>query len=373
MKSYNERSHICAKNIKPYRMGTDDVANYVDLDKIGICFDRKDLIAMSRASNSSSFGMDADLVAPLTTASITTPIQFLQAWLPGFVEILTAARKIDELVGITTQGRWEDEEIVQGLLENTGESVPYGDYTQVPLASWNTNFERRTIVRFEEGMQVGRLEEARAAAMQVNAAEAKREAAARALEISRNRIGFFGYNDGDNRTFGILNDPELPAYVTVPIGDSGDTFWSTKTFLEITSDIRSWLSALRIQSQDNIDPGSTPLVMGLAMSARDFLSVTSDFGNSVQDWLSSTYSNIRIVSVPEFDEADGGENVGYLYAESVDDSSSDDNRTFVQVVPSKFQSLGVEQNAKDYVEDYTNATAGILTKRPYAIFRASGI
>ena len=52
-------------------------------------------------------------------------------------------------------GSWEDEQIVQGILESTGASQFYSDYTNVPLSSWNTNFNYRTVVRFEEGMKVG--------------------------------------------------------------------------------------------------------------------------------------------------------------------------------------------------------------------------
>ena len=45
----------------------------------------------------------------------------------------------------------------------------------------------------------------------------------------------------------------------------------------------------------------------------------------------------------------------------------------IQVVPAKFMALGVEQQSKGFVEDYTNATAGIMVKRPWAVYRASGI
>jgi hypothetical protein len=364
----NELSHLRANQVRPYIMGKDSVKNYQALAKLGICLDEKDIMDM----HAKGYGFDAALTAPLTTASVTTPIQFLQAWLPGFVAIITAARRIDALIGITTQGRWEDEEIVQGIMEHTGNSVPYGDLTNVPQASWNTNFETRTIIRFEEGLTVGRLEEARAAAMRASSPEEKRKAAGTALEIVRNLIGFYGYNSGANKTYGLLNDPSLPAYADV-IAGTGGTEWMYKTFLEITADIREMISALRVQSQDRIDPSKTPLVLALAMSARDFMSVTSDFGNSVAQWLQETYPNVRVESVPEFDGANGGDNVMYLFAEQVDDESTDDSRTFVQVVPAKFQTLGVEQKSKSYMEDYTNATAGTLLKRPFAVIRRSAI
>ena len=70
--------------------------------------------------------------------------------------------------------------------------------------------------------------------------------------------------------------------------------------------------------------------------------------------------------------ANAGDNVAYLYAESDSESGSDDNRTWVQVVPQKFMTLGVMQMTKAYEEDYTNATAGVMCKRPYAVVRYYG-
>lgn len=373
-----EISHLGPRQVRPYKSTGADAADlFANLAKFGIGIDAQDLESMFNAHRRGmpmlGGAMDAALTPLITTPSLATPVQFLQAWLPGFVFVVTQARKIDELIGLTMQGRWEDEEIVQGILERTGETSVYGDLTNIPLSSWNTNFETRTIVRFEEGMSVGRLEEARSAAMRVNSAESKRSAAAEALEITRNFVGFFGFNGGANRTFGFLNDPNLPAYVTVADGASTDPEWDTKTFLEITADIRSWYQALRSQSGDRIDPGKEAVTMALATDVYDSLSVTSTFGNSVMQWLNETYPNTRVISAPELNGANGGANVAYLYAEGVVDESTDDRRTWLQVVPSKFQSLGVDQQAKRYIEDYSNATAGALLKRPWAVYRASGI
>lgn len=347
------------------------------LRQIGICFGASDVAKMNHllgAGGGGATGMDANFTSPLTVGSMTTPIQFLQEWLPGFVEILTAARKIDNLVGVTTQGSFEDEEIVQGVMEHKGEPTPYGDFTNTPQASWNVEFIKRTVVRFEEGMQVGRLEEMRAAKMLVNSAASKRQAAASALEINRNKIGFYGYNGGLNRTYGFLNDPALPAYVGVPNGAGGSSLWALKTFLEITTDLLTWLTALRVNSRDVIDVKKTPLMLALPTAAVDRLSTVSDADHrSVYVWLAENYPNVTIESIPELDAANGGDNAAYLYAMSIEGSGSDDSRTFIQVVPARFQSMGVDQKTKSYEESYANATAGIMLKRPYAVYRASGI
>lgn len=358
-----EHSFLAPRNVRPLKLTADDLKNGLpDLSRLGIGLDEKTVAKMVA-------GIGMDNQEPLvTTASITTPVQFLQNWLPGFVHVITAARKIDELVGISTIGSWEDEEVVQGILELTGQSVPYGDYTNVPFSSWNANYERRTVVRFEEGMRVGSLEEARAARVRINSASSKRDAAALSLEIQRNNVGFYGFNNGANRTYGFLNDPALPAYANATNGD-----WATATFLEITQDIREAIQSLRTQSQDTIDPQTTDITLALATDVVDYLSTVSDLGITVWDWLKQSYPRVRVVSAPQLNDAEGGENVMYVYAETVNDGSSDDNRTFIQVVPAKFQLLGVSRLTKAYEEDYVNATAGVMCKRPYAVVRRAGI
>ena len=363
-----EKSYISPRQVGSVQMSADDVADFAALGQLGINLPSQQVQAMA------NWAMDSGNQADITSPSMTTPVQFLQNWLPGFVKVITAARKIDDLVGISTTGSWEDEEIVQGILEPIGNALPYGDYTNVPLASWNTNFVRRTVIRFEKGIKVGMLEEARASRIRVSTSSEKRASAALSLEIQRNLVGFNGYNGGNNLTYGFLNDPSLPAYVTVAAtGTGSSTLWSTKSFLQIVADIRVAAAQLQTQSQDTINPEDAELTLALPTDAYQYLSVTSDFGISVRDWLSKTYAKLRVISAPQLNYANGGANVFYLYAEKVADGGSDDERTWVQVVPAKFQALGVEKQAKAYVEDYSNATAGTLLKRPYAVCRYSGI
>ena len=363
-----EKSYISPRQVGSVQMSADDVADFAALGQLGINLPSQQVQAMA------NWAMDSGNQADITSPSMTTPVQFLQNWLPGFVKVITAARKIDDLVGISTTGSWEDEEIVQGILEPIGNALPYGDYTNVPLASWNTNFVHRTVIRFEKGIKVGMLEEARASRIRVSTSSEKRASAALSLEIQRNLVGFNGYNGGNNLTYGFLNDPSLPAYVTVAAtGTGSSTLWSTKTFLQIVADIRVAAAQLQTQSQDTINPEDAELTLALPTDAYQYLSVTSDFGISVRDWLSKTYAKLRVISAPQLNYANGGANVFYLYAEKVADGGSDDERTWVQVVPAKFQALGVEKQAKAYVEDYSNATAGTLLKRPYAVCRYSGI
>jgi len=359
-----EISYVSGRNIKQIK--NFDAKGYQSLKKIGVTFDHKKISGMMHA-------MDA-IQSPVTTPSVTTPIQFLQEWLPGFVNVITAVRRIDEIVGIMTAGAWEDQEIVIGIKEDTNVALQYGDTTNIPLASWNVNFNKRTIVRMEQGMLVGILEEAQASRMMISSSAEKRASCALSLEVVRNLIGFYGYNNGSNLTYGFLNDPQLPAYVTVPNGVSGSPLWSRKTYLEIVADIKNMCQKLRTQSLDNIDPERDELTLVVATAAAEFLTQSTDFGYSVRKWINENHPKMRIISAPELNAANGGANVAYMFADTVNDTgSTDGGKTFIQVVPQKFMVTGVQAQAKGYLEDYSNATAGTILKRPWAVTRVTGI
>lgn len=366
-------SRLAPHQVKPLSMPVDKVSEFRDLERIGIGFEPRYLRG---ACDRMSSAMDATWAAnpaAVTTPSIVAPIQFLQNWLPGFVKVLTAARKIDELIGVETIGNWRDEWVVQGIIEPMGSIAVYKDGTNVPLADWNPNWNQRTIVRFESGILVGRLEQERASAAMMNADAEKRAASVLNLEIFRNLVGFYGFNNGSNNTYGYLNDPGLPNYVTVATGAAGFT-WALKTFNEITQDIITGMNQLQTQSQDVIDPETTPTTLGIPMSVAQQLSKVNELGNlSVRMWIKANYPKCRIVTAPQLTGANGGANVFYIHADAVEDGGTDDKRVFAHIVPAKFMALGVEQRAKSYVEDFTNATAGVMLKRPYSVVRYTGI
>ena len=359
------------RQVRPFSM---DGASLEDLAQVGVQFPRRATDDLRAAYP--GFSMDAAAgPATVNMASAGVPVQFLQTLLPGTVRVVTAARKIDDLIGRTIAGKWHDEEIVQTIVELTGQARPYGDYTDGPLANFKTDFERRTVVRFEMDLEVPVLEEERAAEIRQNSGELKRSAAAKALAIEHNRVGFFGYSDGECKTYGFLNDPNLPAYQTVPAGASASTLWQNKTFEEITGDLLLAASRLRTASGEAIDPEKDPCVLALSSSVREFLNKTNEHGMSVKQWIKENYPNWRIDSAPELDGANGGANVFYLYAEEVPGGEGEEGvqKVIEQYVPAVFRLIGVERRAKGVYEVDSSATAGVMVKIPFAITRYAGV
>lgn len=359
-----ERSYIAPRKVSAIDAAKVKADQYRALSAIGLDFSESIVTRMASAFD----GLDA----PTLTNAITTPVQFLQNWLPGFVYVMTQPRDIDYLIGITTIGNAIDEEIVQPTLEHAGKTALYGDLTNIPLAGVGNGFERRTITRHEMGLRVGWLEEQRAGRAAVNVASEKRAAAGLALEITRNRIGFYGFNGGANLTYGFLNDPGLPAYVAVPAGVGGST-WALKTMDEICGDIRIILGALQDTSKGLVNVRTTPITLAVSLAVVNQLTKINAFGMSVEDWLAKAYPNVTVKASVDLNGANGGANVMYAYAENVPGTGTDGGRVIEQFVPSKFQMLGSEKGAKHYTEDFLMATAGVMVKRPWAVKRYTGL
>lgn len=329
-------------------------------------------------SYAKAYGMDAAITVPglnlNTNQAGGVYAQFLQTWLTGQVRVAVTPRKADLLMGVTTAGSWEDEELIQEILELVGVAQPYSDFGNIPLSSWRLSYERRGIVRFEEGLQVGELEGLRSGRIGIDSAATKREAAQLALEIARNRVAFFGYQTSTTRpVYGFLNDPNAPAYQN---NASGKT-WDVATREEQIKDILTGLAALRRNTKEVVDPKTTPITLAVASDQIDYLSTPggtgSNTGETALDWLQKNYPNVTLESVYELNKAVGGKNAFYLYANSIADTGTDGGSVIEQIVQTKLRPLGVDTSIKVVTEDFTNATSGVLVKRPFGMYRASGI
>lgn len=311
--------------------------------------------------------MDSALSGPAMSGGFIQR-EMLQHVLPGLIRTATRVRVLDEITGVVTAGQWHDEEIILNVATPAAKAELYGDHTNIPLASYAQDQERRGIVRFEQGFQVGKLEAARQSAAGFEAAAEKRNAATESLEQGRERIGYYGFNSPETRVFGLMNEPNLPPYETAAAK------WKGGTFANITKDITDMFSQLETRS-GGIIKDDTSITLTLPLGYRSALNVANPVarGETVYQWVKENYPNIRFVFSPEFVGANGGSDVAYMFAETVDDGSTATSAVILQVVPVKYQLIGSESQIKGYLEDATNATAGVIVTRPWAITRLTGI
>lgn len=331
------------------KLGSDAKIGFEDLENLGVGL---------RA-------MDSALTGPAVTNGAMLS-HMLQTWLPGTLRVVTQVRNIDEIAGITTVGRWEDESINVRVAEPAAKAELYGDSTNIPLADYRQSVESRGIVRFEQGFQVGKLEDARQAAIGYQAADEKRRAATESLDISRNQVGFYGFNQPDTNVYGLLNDPSLPAFV------SATTPWLSANFDQLVSEFTGMYNQLETQMGGELKD-TAKLVLVLPTGYRSIFSVYSPAasGMTFRQWLNENFPNVRVVTTAEFKDANGGLDVAYLFVENAADQDESDitGASLIQAVPVRYQVLGSENRIKGYIEDAINATAGIFVLRPWAFAR----
>ena len=329
------------------------------------------LDALGVNENVYNTGMDAE--APYISGGVSARQPLFTKYLPGVVSDLTTVRKIDTLVGQLTVGSYLDQDVMQMIQERTGEAKSYSEGTQIPYTSYATSYERRDLVKFVIGTKSDMISDGRMSLTGVNPEQVKMSAAVTGLEIVRNQVAFNGFTDGENKTYGFLNDPNLPAPITLPNGASTKPEWVNKTLAEKQKDFNNAVSSLMNTTGGNFDPTMDNFTLALALSVAGTLNDTNEYGISMTSWINDTYPKCRVVYVPEFNGVNGGANVFYMYVENMKLNSSDNGSVIDGIVTEKFMSIGKAQEIGGYKEGFINAIGGVLVKRPYAIYRATGV
>lgn len=326
-------------------------------------------ISFNDKSSAIKYVMDAIPTAGLTDPTAQVPVQFLQHWMEKIITVVTQATTADDFIGRSTYGEWFQESVVLRVRELTGIPGLYGDHAQAPLSGYNYNQEERTIVRFSQGILTGALEEARMAAMG-NRSSAYADARAGlglAFKLNTNAVAFYGYNLGRNKTYGILNDPNLGDYYAVPEA-GGKTEWASKDFYAIVRDLNTAVAILQKQCGGNFIPSKHAFKLGLALSCDAYLNEVNEHGHSVREFINRTWPKCDIVAIPEFDNALAGDNVFYLKLEDLAGSP-----VVEQIVPAAVRLVGSVPRATGLYELYSDATAGAFVEQPLGIVRFYGI
>lgn len=317
-----------------------------------------------------SFAEDADADGVLTQAGFT-PLQYLQFPLNKPIEVLTTPTVADKICGRSIVANWETEEVIQPIVEGAGVPGLYGDDNDTPLASFDNDYEKRTVQRFELGIRVGKLEDARMAKMNVlgfkSPYDTKRSWLARAFQLQMDEIAFRGFANGASCTFGLLSDPNLAeaaSVATVTKGGADVTKWSGKDYQEITADIREMFAALNDQTDTHFDGmAGDACMLVLDPLAKSQLTRENDMGKSVLKYIEDNYSGCEIIAAPRFRDAYApGVGFGMLIAKDLDS-----NKVVDQFVPTLMRLLGVFKSQKHVQETYTYATAGVMVKQPLGI------
>ncbi len=315
-----------------------------------------------------------DSQAPYIGGSVSGRQDLFRAFLPGVIRDMTQMRQIDNVLGMTMVGDFLTKEVVQATEQRTGNASGYSELASAPKVSYLTDYEVRNTVRFMIEAEFGGDSDKMAIAAGQDPRATKMSAVTTALEIARNEVSVYGYFGGQNKTYGLLNDPNLPAYITLPNGANATPEWSTKTFLERQKDVVEAITALELSTGNNFSASMMNFTFVIPSSVNGYLNELNGFGTmSLRKWINETYPKCTIIPMSELDGANGGANVFYMFVDNLLGDSSDTGAVMSQLVVSRIESVGTMSMYDKQSEKFRNSSAGTIVHRPYAIYRATGM
>lgn len=250
-----------------------------------------------------------------TAPNIGLPNGILAQMSAEVIEAIFAKRSAEEVAGSRKKViDFADEAYFLPSLETTGKTTPYGDFAQVKVVGINPNFEQYGHYRFSARMTVGSLEEEQLSKAKINVFDRKMGAVMEALEIEANRTAFNGYIDntsGQYLVYGLLNNPQLPAW-----NASAKTF-DAMTYAEIMAFFASAVAQLTSQTGNNVNVNSKIRVAIASNKFAYLAGLVTEFGYSALEGLKKAYPNMEFISVYEFEKAYNNQDCIYFIGESM--------------------------------------------------------
>lgn len=331
--------------------------------KVGIHFMGQPNAAFQKPEAATSVAVAMDAQPQLVTVSNSGIPAFLSTYVdPKLIEILVAPMKAAEIAGEEIKkGDWTTETAMFPVVESTGETSSYGDYSENGVAGANTNFPQRQSYPYQVMTQWGERELEKASLARIDWANRVNIASVLTLNKFQNKSYFFGVAGLQN--YGMLNDPSLPASISPTVKAAGGTSWTNATALEVLADIQALYTQLQSQANGLVELDS---VMTLAMSplSEVALTKTTEFNVNVADILKKNFPKMTVKTAPEYN-TESGEFV-QLIADEIEGQ-----RTLSVAFTEKLRAHPIVVRPSSFVQKKSQGTWGAIIYRP--IFVASMI
>ena len=249
-------------------------------------------------------GFACDAQPALVTTSNAGIPAFLSTYVdPKLIEVLVSPMKAAEIVGDEVKkGDWTTETAMFPVVESTGVTSAYGDYSESGVAGVNSNFPQRQSFHYQVMTQWGERELERAGLARIDWANRMNIASALTLNKYQNKTYFYGVAGLQN--YGLLNDPGLSAAVSPITKIAGGTGWANATAQEINADVQKLYKQLQTQANGLVEL-DTPMTLALSPISEVYLTKTTDFNVNVSDILKKNFPNLTVKTAPEYSTGSG--------------------------------------------------------------------
>lgn len=334
-------------------------------ERAGITYMGQPGLDLQKANIAHSVSLAMDAQPALVTVSNSGIPAFLSTFVdPKLIEVLVSPMKAAEIVGgELKKGDWTTQTAMFPMVESTGETSSYGDYSENGSVGVNSNFPQRQSYHYQVMTQWGEKELEQAGLAKIDFANRMNIASALTLNKFQNKTYFFGVAGLQN--YGLLNDPALSAPIAPTTKTAGGTTWALGTALEILNDVTKLYKELQTQAGGLVDLNST---MTLAMSplSEVYLTKTTEFNVNVADLLKKNYPNLTIKTAPEYTTVSG--ELVQLIVDEIDGQ-----RTADTAFTEKMRAHPVVVGSSSYKQKKSQGTWGTIIYRPFGIAQMIGV
>jgi hypothetical protein len=284
-----------------------------------------DLIAVERSHGivlpgavdylSPEFAQDCNLAFDAQPTLITTGNSGIPAYLTNFVDpelirVLVTPMRMAEMLGEAQKGDWLTDTATFQIVESTGETSTYGDFSENGSTGANFNYVQRQSFHYQTMTQWGEREAERAGLAKIAWASELNVSAALVLNKFQNKTYAYGVDGLLN--YGLLNDPSLSAALQPGpkvYGAAAHGPWITAGVVtatpnEIVADITSMFYQVVRQSGQNLDL-SAPFTLAMSGLSEVAMTANNSFNVTVADVLRKVFPNITFKTAPEYSTTAG--------------------------------------------------------------------
>lgn len=309
------------------------------------------------------------LVAAMDAAGpmVTVPNNGIPAMLtnyfdPRIIEVLVAPMNAELLYPTVQKGDWAMNTATFLMVESTGETATYGDYSENGMSGHNATFPDRQNYGFQTNTQWGDKQMAVAAKARIDYAARQQIASALTLRKKENLIFLFGVAGLQN--YGAMNDPALPAAIT-PTTGAGGTTWALKTADEIYADFVKITNQAIAQGNGLINVKSK-FKMGMPPLSEGQLTKQNAYGQVLSDRIKLAWPNMEIVTIPEF--ATTGGNLVQLIAQDVEGQPTGE-----LAYAERMRAHGVVRHSSSFSEKKSGHAWGAVIYYPVFVVQMLGV
>lgn len=288
---------------------------------------------------------------------------------PKIIEILVSPMKAAEIVGEEIKkGDWITDTAYFPIVESTGETSSYGDYSDNGRAGANTNDIPRQSYHYQVITEYGERELERQGLNKIDWANRLNIASVLILNKFQNKSYFFGV--ANLQLYGLLNDPNLLASITPSVKAAGGTSWllnnkPNATALEVIADIQSLYAQLQTQANGLVEL-DTKMTLAMSPVSEVALTFTTEFNVNVSDILKKNFPNMTIKTAPEYATASG--NLVQLFADELEGQ-----RTVSVAFTEKLRAHPMIIKESSFRQKKSQGTWGAIIFRPILIASLLGV